>query len=108
MPHGGLTMAAEPVVVVAFDGGQSPVQAHGTINGVPFYFRARYEHWSLGVGGEPIGDPHWWCGEQYGNAPFDAGYMPEEEARAFIARGARWFAESCATEPATIEGEQGA
>ena len=29
-----------------------PVQCAGTVNGQPFYFRARGERWTLGVGGD--------------------------------------------------------
>ena len=39
--------------------GPCPVQAVGTIDGMPFYFRARGEQWSFGVGPRPIGNPDW-------------------------------------------------
>lgn len=68
-------------------GGNCPVQAEGRIDGEPFYFRARGSRWSLSVGGpDTITEPDWFYAENYGDGPFDAGWMPDEEAAAFIAR----------------------
>lgn len=39
-------------------GGMMPNQASGTVNGNPFYFRARWGHWSIAIvkpGHDPIG-----------------------------------------------------
>lgn len=83
-------------VLVKIDwlGGNCPVQAEGTINGKPFYFRARGEEWSLSIGGDDVvGDPDWYYEEPYGDEPFMAGWMSDHEARVFIAKGARVFAE---------------
>ncbi len=33
-----------------------PVQCQGTIDGLPFYFRARGEHWTLDIAATPDGD----------------------------------------------------
>lgn len=66
-------------------GGNCPVQAEGTIGGKPFYFRARHEHWSMGIGGEPVCEPEWERVRQWGDGKHAAGWMPEEVARAFIA-----------------------
>ena len=52
-----------------------PVQIEGTIDGVPYYFRARGEHWSMGIGGDPIVEPKWSRWEKWGDGPFDAGWM---------------------------------
>ena len=41
-------------------GGNCPVQAEGTIDGRPFYFRARGQSWSMGIGGDVVGDPDWY------------------------------------------------
>lgn len=46
-----------PHLEISLIGGNCPVQAEGTINGEPFYFRARWDHWSLGVGGDPVSAP---------------------------------------------------
>jgi hypothetical protein len=74
-------------------GGNCPVQAEGTINGKPFYFRARGQHWSLSIGGaDLIGNPEFSYAEKCGDGPFTAGWITEDEARTFIDRGAAIFA----------------
>lgn len=66
-------------------GGLCPVQAEGTIGGKPFYFRARHQQWSLSIGGaDVIMEPEWHTSQPWGNGPFDAGYMPVEDAAAII------------------------
>jgi hypothetical protein len=65
-------------------GGNCPVQAEGRIGGVPFYFRARGEHWSIGIGGDVVGKPDWYHEEEYPGGEFAAGWMSETEARQFI------------------------
>jgi hypothetical protein len=77
-------------------GGNCPVQADGTINGVEFYFRARGSRWSIGIGGDVVGAPNWYYGEPYGDGPYDAGWMTEGEARAFIDKAAKLYDESSA------------
>lgn len=37
--------------------GSAPVQADGTINGFPFYFRARWDGWSFAISENPQVDP---------------------------------------------------
>jgi hypothetical protein len=71
--------------------GFCPVQAEGTVDGLEFYFRARGRHWRIGIGGDCVVDPAWGYGEAYGTGPFDAGWMPEEEAKAFIERSVALF-----------------
>jgi hypothetical protein len=78
-------------VVITMIGGLCPVQAEGTINGSPFYFRARGQRWTIGIGGDVVMYPEWHYGEPYGTERFDAGYMPEGEARAFINRAAERY-----------------
>ena len=73
-------------------GGNCPVQAEGTIDGKEFYFRARHMHWSIGIGGEPVCEPEWFWEADYGDLPFDAGWMHEDEARAFIQKAAERYA----------------
>lgn len=65
-------------------GGNCPVQAEGTISGKPFYFRARGEHWTLGIGADPVGEPEWFREREWGDGPFSAGWMPENDAKRFI------------------------
>jgi len=58
-------------------GGNCPVQAEGTIlGGTAFYFRARGDHWSIGIGGDVVGNPDWHHEEPYDNA----GWMSESAA----------------------------
>jgi hypothetical protein len=75
-------------------GGYCPVQAEGTINGCPFYFRARGNHWSFYVsdeGKKPLSEPTFERREKWGNKPFAAGYMPEKEAKRIIQKCAEEF-----------------
>lgn len=37
--------------------GPAPVQAEGTVNGFPFYFRARYDTWTFAISENPAVDP---------------------------------------------------
>lgn len=73
-------------------GGNCPVQAEGTVNGIPFYFRARGEWWTFGIGDDPVGitmgeaegfyrECHYSPGDTYA-----AGWMPQDEAKAAIRR----------------------
>lgn len=74
-------------MIIDMIGGNCPVQAEGHIGGQPFYFRARGTHWSIGIGGDVVGEPDWYHEEEYPGGPFAAGWMSETEARQFI-RGA--------------------
>ena len=92
-------------IVISMIGGHCPMQAEGTIDGVPFYFRARGRDWSMGIGQDPVGIPHpseirteppyivdadeWYCLCTWGTEPFAAGWMEESEARRLIS----WCAE---------------
>lgn len=83
-------------------GGMAPVQAEGTIAGHRFYFRSRYQHWTFSVSEHddvsPVeidspasGKAYGFFREgDYGSTPFEASYMPEEEARRIM--------EACAAE----------
>jgi len=74
-------------LVIETIGGNCPFQAEGTIGGVPFYFRARGQHWSIGIGGDDaVGNPAWYREEPWGDGPFAAGWMDEGEARRIIER----------------------
>lgn len=70
---------------IDFLGGNCPVQSQGTINGDPYYFRARGEHWSVGIGGgDPVSEPEWYKERPWGGGPYEAGWMPEDIARQII------------------------
>ena len=83
--------------------GTAPVQAEGTVNGHPFFFRSRGSRWSLEVSPSP--DRHfdasaWRYVENYAPWP-DAGYMPEQEVRGKIIQAlTRWFEQ---TRPIAIQ-----
>jgi len=84
-------MSADAGIIIDWIGGNCPIQAEGTIDGDPFYFRARGRHWSCAIGKNWLGDSEWDCIREYGGGPFDAGWMTDDEARAFIAEAAeRW------------------
>lgn len=79
-------MSKQPFIIDKI-GGYCPVQAEGFVGSKPFYFRARGNRWSMSIGGEDvIGEPDWYYEEPYGSGPYDAGWMSEQEARAFIAK----------------------
>ena len=83
-------------------GGIVPVQAEGFVDGNPFYFRARGEHWTMTIA-QPGTDPVDWTAsdgaggwhradhilyhhdEDYGEWP-EAGYMELNVAEGFITR----------------------
>lgn len=78
-------MMADGVVVDSI-GGMCPVQAEGTIDGQPFYFRSRGAFWSMSIGGaDVVGEPDWYYDEPYGEW-LDAGYIEVEEALWFVDR----------------------
>lgn len=72
-------------------GGNCPVQAEGTVNGQPFYFRARGEHWSMGIGGDPVGEPKWYREREWPGGEYAAGWMDEKEALSLIESTAAAF-----------------
>lgn len=68
-------------VMLDWIGGNCPVQAQGTVDGKPFYFRARGDGWEFWVG-EPWTAEAFTISGPYGQWP-DAGWMPMEAAIAF-------------------------
>ena len=72
-------------------GGYCPVQAEGTVNGSPFYFRARGKRWSMNIGDDPVGialgKKGWHREETYEGA----GYMPLDIAEHIIRECAEQF-----------------
>ena len=97
-------------VQIEMIGGNCPLQAEGTIDGVPFYFRARGRRWTMGIGNDPVGilttihtKPGEWHVEcTWGTDRYDAGWMPEDEARRLIQWCADEYARNrtCIGEPA--------
>lgn len=77
-------------------GSNCPVQGEGTINGVPFYFRARGQRWTMSIGEDPIDvacgfKEGWHKEEPWGKEMFDAGWMPWETAKEIIERCAEEY-----------------
>ncbi len=83
------------------------MQAQGKIDGEPFYFRARGDSWSLSIGSEDkddsnlgvhgrdvVGNPSWEYEEEYGDGPYDAGWMKEDVARQMIEKAAKMWRDS--------------
>lgn len=90
----------EPDVLFDYLGGNCPVQAEGTVDGVPFTFRSRGERWSFGVGRDPLGPHAWSYGEPYGTK-YEAGWISQRQALDFIALSvARYRNRAHATEAA--------
>jgi len=87
-----------PTIVIEELGGNCPVQAEGTIDKVPFYFRARGDHWSIRVAMSKFGvwgEDAFYHEELYkGGEQYAAGWMPTDEARGFIQRGAELYAKT--------------
>lgn len=81
----------ESKLIIDWIGGNCPVQAEGMIAGKEFYFRARGQKWSIGIGGDTVMEPEWYYSEPYGDGPYDAGWMIEEDARGFIERAAERY-----------------
>jgi hypothetical protein len=75
-------------IVIEHISGICPVQAEGTIDGLPFYFRARGQRWSIEIGKRPAMREPFTHSEAWGDEPFAAGWMDEDEARRLIAHGA--------------------
>ena len=71
-----------------------PVQYEGTISGVPFYFRARGNSWSIGVGEDPLEvsmgyKKGWGTDGDY----FNSGWMDHDEAEKLIKACAKEYVE---------------
>ncbi|MFG6572395.1 hypothetical protein ACGYLO_12380 [Sulfitobacter sp. 1A13353] len=80
-----------PEYDLAHLGGNCPVQAEGVINGKSFYYRARWDRWSLSIGADPIGAPEWTHVEICG-AALEAGWMEEDEAKEHLERALALYA----------------
>jgi len=75
-------------------GGCVPVQGFGTLDGLPWYFRARGEEWSFRLADTAEADPvmvkpgcygsGWYVEREYDGDIFAAGCMDTSEAWAFV------------------------
>lgn len=84
--------------------GLAPVQAEGTIAGLPFYFRARHDKWDLSICAKPDGNPvlvqQGWDDGYHSSGPYgscggeEASYMPHLHARYIIQEMAQIFIEN--------------
>lgn len=45
---------ASPGLTMRVSDTEAPVQIEGTVDGVPFYFRARWDIWEFGAGEDPV------------------------------------------------------
>jgi len=90
------------IIYTSEPSGTCPVQAEGTINGYPFYFRSRHMRWSIRVArnkdGDPFDDDAWYFEEDYPSKEGEehlrrvsAGYAAKEECIKFIERCAETF-----------------
>lgn len=74
-------------LIIDWLSGYCPVQAEGTVDGKPFYFRARHTTIFLGIGGADLYfRPEWGWAIEYHEEDrlFGAGYLPHPKARAYI------------------------
>lgn len=69
-----------PDLIITRIWGNMPVQAEGTVDGKPFYFRARRDFWEIEVGPEDAVERR--VERDYANA----GWMSQDEARQIIER----------------------
>ncbi len=73
-------------------GTNCPVQAEGTFQGKHFYFRSRGNRWTFYIGNHHSFDnPEWTYSEEYGDEPYDAGWLTKDEALGFIEKSLRLF-----------------
>jgi hypothetical protein len=84
--------------------GMCPVQGEGELDGKPWYFRARYEHWTFTLA-EAEGNPHgvrslfheaalesgWNIERAWPFGQYSAGYMPVKAALAIVRACARMY-----------------
>jgi len=101
-------MSKIPNIDIEWLGGNCPVQAVGTVEGLDFYFRARGSNWSIEIGklpwmktlvtsetnlSENQDNVYFDYVESYGKWP-DAGWIDENEALFLIRRGCQLFYDS--------------
>ncbi len=112
-PKGASIPGGEGGIVPRYLGGNCPVQGEGTIDGEPYYFRARGEHWSIEIGGgfvledaeKGIPGIGFYHEEEWGDGPYDAGWMPDDVARQMIEKAAAIFRRTRDAAPITAGDE---
>lgn len=80
----------------------APVQAEGTVDGHPFYFRARHDTWEFAISDDPAVDPVAIQSEEHGfyrtalypGGPRAASHLPLHVAEALIRRCASEYLRS--------------
>lgn len=92
-----------PIIDITRIYGYCPVQADGFVNGLPFYFHARFDRWVFAIASAPDVDP---VQTAIGNAPgfrmqrkyrkrtrgkCDASFMSHAQARVLIESTARYY-----------------
>ena len=94
-----------PVIIFTEEpSGYCPVQAEGTVDGFPFYFRSRYDTWTVYIAtnkdSDPLDEQSWVNHEAYpSGGQFSAGYAPREECVEFISKCAKLWAARKVEEP---------
>ena len=81
---------AEAGIQIDTFGGNCPVQAEGAMDGLRFYFRARGNAWQFHVAktkSDIFNNDLFYHDEEYGDGPFDTGWMPDKDAFEHIAKG---------------------
>jgi hypothetical protein len=77
--------------------GYAPVHGEGTVNGVPFYFRAFGRRWEMAIAHDPavamVKGNGWYRSEPWGASTYSAGYMPIETATEIITKCANEYAQ---------------
>ena len=81
---------------MSYLGGNCPIQGEGhTVDGYPWYFRARGNRWTFEVGGNKdgngIGGRRLFVSCPYENEPYEAGWMPNDDAERFLRRCLRRY-----------------
>lgn len=71
-------------VTIDREGGVSPMDIEGCVDGTPFYFRARGFFWTLSIGKAPLCSSEWFWGQRYSHEKYKAGFMSLGEARSFL------------------------
>jgi hypothetical protein len=77
----------QPEIQITYIGGVCPVTAEGTVNNLPFEFRARWDRWELFIDDEDLNqkpDLFYYGGEYDG-----AGWMCNEEVISLIKESAK-------------------
>lgn len=97
-----------PYLVIENIGGNCPVQAEGTMQGLPWYFRARHERWAFCGANEKYGEPlnvmfgvekGFFRQNRCGETRNEAGWMPLETAIHIIGQCCLAWSRELGTKP---------